>query len=116
MKHFSRDVDGIERCHRLGRKQQSKSRPVILKILDYREIVSILKSVHELKGTDITLSEDFSKKLREIRQELWKSAAEEKANGAKVKLIYDNLSINNTWFSWDAERNSRFQISKVRTG
>lgn len=95
VKHFGREVVGIERCHRIGKKETCRSRPVTLKILDYREKMAILKSAHKLKGTHIPLSEDFSKRLRDIRQKLWKSAAGEKANGAKVKLVYDKLSINN---------------------
>lgn len=97
------------------KKEAGRSRPVILKILDYREKMAILKSAHKLKGTHISLSEDFSKRLRDIRQKLWKSAAGEKANGAKVKLVYDKLSINNILFGWDEGKNVRFQITKART-
>lgn len=34
-------TSGIERCHRLGRKAVNKSRPVIIKFLDYREKTSV---------------------------------------------------------------------------
>nr|XP_054917163.1 uncharacterized protein LOC129380383 [Dermacentor andersoni] len=104
-------VSGIERCHRIGRKFKYKKRPVILKFLDYREKASALKSAHKLKGSEISISEDFSTRTREIRKHLWKSAAQEKANGAKVKLMHNKLSVDNVMYGWDEVKGARYKLS-----
>lgn len=105
-------VSGIERMHRLGRKSENKSRPVIIKFIDHREKTSILSAAYELKGTSKSIAEDFSKRVREQRKQLWESAKAEKDNGAKVKLIYDKLSVDSVIFAWDEVKGSRFKLGK----
>lgn len=105
-------VSGIERCHRLGRKTSEKPRPVILKFVDYREKIAVLKASYKLKDTNFSLSDDFSKRIREIRKQLWRSAAQEKEEGAKVKLLYDKLSIDGVLFGWNEEKATRFRLNK----
>lgn len=73
----------------LGRKFEDKPSPVIMKFLDYREKTSVLKNALKLKGTTMSMSEEFSNRVREIRKHLWKSAAGEKENGAKGKLLHE---------------------------
>lgn len=105
-------VNGIERCHRLGRKTSEKPRPVILKFVDYREKIAVLKASPQLKDTDFSLSDDFSKRIREIRKQLWRSAAQEKEKGAKVKLLFDKLSVDGVLFGWNEEKATRFRLNK----
>lgn len=82
-----------------------------MQFMDYREKVSVLMTAHKLKDTPFSLSEDFSFRVREIRRKLWKSAVKDKEDGAKVKLVYDKLSINSVLFGWDELNNSRFRIT-----
>lgn len=103
-------VSSIERCHRLGKKNE-KARPVIIKLLDYRDKVEILKSCPKLKGTPFSVSEDFSKKVREIRKKLWQSSAEEREAGSKVKMIFDKLSIDKKIYRWDEKKGKRYKVS-----
>lgn len=49
-----------ERIHRIGRIQQGKTRPVIIKLVDYHEKTELLKNAFQLKDTDVSISEDFS--------------------------------------------------------
>lgn len=63
-------ICGVERCHRLGAKSINKIRPVILKLIDYREKVLILKNCSKLKGSDQYVTQDFSPKVRAIRKKL----------------------------------------------
>lgn len=37
-------ITGVECCHRIGRKVADKTWPVILKLIDYREKLSVLKN------------------------------------------------------------------------
>ncbi|XP_077498037.1 uncharacterized protein LOC144108745 [Amblyomma americanum] len=105
-------VGGVERCHRMGKKEASKVRPVILKLLDFREKMSILQSCHKLKDSGISIAEDYSKRVREIRKQLWKSCKEERDEGAKAKLLFDKLSVDNVLFGWDEAKGSRFRLRK----
>ncbi|XP_037278177.2 uncharacterized protein LOC119171476 [Rhipicephalus microplus] len=101
----------IERIHRLGKKIPGRSRPVILKVGDFRDKTKILKNCRNLKGTQFSISEDYSKRVVEIRKQLWISSADERAKGAKVKLIIDKLKVNNVLYGWNEVTNERFRYA-----
>ncbi|XP_064470754.1 uncharacterized protein LOC135385393 [Ornithodoros turicata] len=100
-------VSTIERAHRIGAKKPEHNRPVILRLYDYNEKVSILKNSRKLKGTSITVSEDFSFAVRQVRKKLWDSAGDSRLKGEKVRLVYDKLRINNCVYKWDERSQSR---------
>lgn len=79
-------LNSIERIHRLWKKTPGKDRPVIMKLTDFRDKMKILQNCHKLKNTKISISEDYSKRVTEIRKKLWKSSDEERRNGMKVNL------------------------------
>lgn len=56
----------IESIHRIGRPAANKCRPVILKLVDGRDKARILKNCSNLKGTDYSISEDFSPRVQAI--------------------------------------------------
>ncbi|XP_077511941.1 uncharacterized protein LOC144122734 [Amblyomma americanum] len=97
------DAVAIERIHRLGQPAGNKIRPVIMKLLDYREKESILKRGFKLKNSDLSIGEDFSRKIRDIRKKLWDSAKPNRDNGDKVSLSFNKLYINGQAFVWDSE-------------
>lgn len=100
----------IERIHRLGRASDKKNRPVILKLLDSRDKAKVFKNCYKLKGTDISISEDFSPRVRDIRKKLWNSARANKDAGDKVTLSYDKLIINKETYIWNDEKNDKVPI------
>lgn len=102
--------DAIERCHRLGIPAEGKIRPVIFKLIDFRDKILILKNVSKLKGTRIFVNEDFSPRIRGIRKQLWLSTAEFRRNGAKVRLRYDHALVNNDRYSWDSTNNMLIKV------
>ncbi|XP_065286334.1 uncharacterized protein [Dermacentor albipictus] len=95
----------IERIHRLGRPAAKKTRPVILKLLDYRDKTQILSNCYKLKGSSFSIGEDFSWRVRNIRKKLWNYAKARKESGDKVSLSYDKLRINDDLYRWDDETN-----------
>lgn len=106
------EISSIERCHRLG-KPRDDSRPVIIKLQDYRDKELIFSACKKLKGTGLSVTHDFSKNVREIRKKLWQSSADERDAGAKVKLIFDKLSVDGTKFAWDDVKNRRYKVNKT---
>ncbi|XP_040359711.2 uncharacterized protein LOC121047998, partial [Ixodes scapularis] len=100
-------VDSIERIHRLGRQIPGRIRPVIVKFADFRDKMKILNNCSKLKGTQISINEDFSKRVVEIRKHLWNSTADERKEGAKARLVFDKVKINNVLYAWDEVRNER---------
>lgn len=71
-----------------------------------------MKACPKLKGSEYSVSEDYSKRIRDVRKKLWQSASQEKNNGDKVKLVFDKLSINGDMFGWDNAKNKRYKIPK----
>lgn len=101
----------MERVHRLGRKSDGKQRPVIVKFYNYNEKMSILHAAYKLKGTGISVGEDFSVRVRQARRNLWNSCASEREKGIKVKLQHDRLVMGNDSYTWDEQ-----SCKRVRTG
>ncbi|CAG4930685.1 unnamed protein product [Colias eurytheme] len=63
-KHFklpNLSEESISRCHRLGRMQESKPRPIVLKLNDVKLRDKVWLNKVCLKGTGITLSEFLTK-------------------------------------------------------
>lgn len=108
-------MSGVERIHRLDRAKQGdepKSRPVILKLVDYRDKSNILKNCSKLKGSSISVSEDFSQPVREIQRKLWAHTKENRDRKKKVYLVYDKVKVEGRLFSWDESCNKMVAILK----
>ncbi|XP_070390823.1 uncharacterized protein [Dermacentor albipictus] len=106
---------GIERIHRLGKKKQtdtSRPRPVILKLLDCRDKVSILKHCTKLKGSGFYISKDFSRSTREIRKKLWDRTKEYRRRQERVSLVYDKVRVNGQLFAWDSDHEDLVAVQK----
>lgn len=108
-----------ERSHRLGRTRPGRSRPVILKLLDFNDKLLLLKNAYKLKNSDIKLPEDFSLKVRAVRKKLWDASAEHRNIGSVVKMRFDHLFIDNVQHNWDGPSNrliiARGSDSNART-
>lgn len=95
----------IELFRRLGKAATNKVRPVILKLLDFRDRNKILQNCSKLKGSSFAIGEDFSPRVRNYRRNLWKAAKIKKTSGDEVSLVYDKLKINNDLFCSDEDTN-----------
>lgn len=102
----------IERVHRIGKAEPNKIRPVIFKLLDSRDKYTILKRGYKLKDTQLSIAEDFSKRVRDIRRKLWNSAKVNRQNNEKVSLVFDKLYINNRPYVWSNEQDDKVPLEK----
>lgn len=105
------EVTSVERIHRIGKYKKDQHRPVIVRFYDFAEKANILSCCNTLKGTDIVISEDFSERMRDIRAQLWHSAADERANGVKVSRLYAKIKIDEKIFAWDSVNNRRIEVT-----
>lgn len=101
----------IERIHRLGKPKSNKCRPIILRLADHRDKITVLQNCYKLKGSNYSVGEDFSARIRNIRKNLWNYGKSRKEAGEKVTLSYDKLRINGELFSWDEEKNEAVPVS-----
>jgi len=85
----------IERAHRNGRFQDGgRPRPIVAKLLRFKDKDTIIKRAKYLKGSTIYMNEDFSEKVRQKRKELIPEmkAARERGNIAYLK--FDKLIVH----------------------
>lgn len=82
----------IERAHRNHQHGSGrKPRTITMRLLNYKDKEVILKNCWKLKGTDIFISEDYSKATVEIRKKLLQEVKERKENGERVAVRYDKI-------------------------
>ena len=92
--NISTDEYTIERAHRVGRKVDGKSRPIVAKFNNYKIKEQVLKNKKSLAGTNIYVREDFSEKVLAKRKDLLPKMYEERKKGNVAYLRYDKLVVH----------------------
>ena len=94
----------IERAQRVGPRHAGKTRPILVFFLQERQRHAVLEKAREkLKGTDIRVGEDFSKRIRDIRHKLYPMMKKARDEGKQASLRYDKLYIDNTVYALKAD-------------
>ena len=78
--HIDDDIE-MDRIHRTGAKRENHPRTVIFRVLRYKDKMKILKEGRKLKGTNIWINEDYSRKTVEMRKVLLQQIKTRAANG-----------------------------------
>lgn len=94
-------------CTDLDRRGASDLDHVILNLDSHREKELIFQNARKLKGTNISIGEDFSRRVQNIRKDLLESVRGNKQNGDKVVLSFDKLKIKDEIYAWDTEKKNR---------
>lgn len=108
-------ISGVERIYRLGRQKQGgdhKPRPVIMKLLYFRDKESIMKCCPKLKGSAFSVSENFSRAVRDVRKKLWLQTKENRDRHEQVRLVYDKVNVDGRVYRWDESRNDLLELTK----
>lgn len=79
------DIKSTKQLHRIGKRAGSRPRQVIVPVNDFNEKTTVLKNCYKLKGTQLSISEDF---IQAIQSDLWKSALANRENSNKVTLFF----------------------------
>lgn len=103
----------IARAHRLGRFSNERTRPIIVKFFNEKEIDTILSNGHKLKDTEFGISRDYSEAVREKRRKLWQFSKTIKKEKDRVNLVFNKLKINKDVYIWDTEVNCAKLVSPV---
>lgn len=93
----------FERVHRLGRFSPDKCRPIIAKFVLFKDKQIVQALSRKLKGTDYSISQDFSVATREARKKLIEFA---KPSKQTFKLRVDRLEMNGKTYVYDSSTKS----------
>ncbi|KAH8034761.1 hypothetical protein HPB51_002175 [Rhipicephalus microplus] len=84
----------IERAHRVGQRKPDRTRPVVVKFLNFKDKSNILKNAFKLKDLAtprVWIEEDFSPRVQLIRKTLRDFARAKRQKNEKYKLQFDKL-------------------------
>lgn len=96
----------VERLHRLGKLRAERPRPVIIRFMNFGDKIAILKNMRTLNDSTLSVTEDFSIKVRAIRKKLWEASADFRSNGCSVKMRFDHLFVDDVRYNWDDATNA----------
>jgi hypothetical protein len=90
----------IERAQRLGQRTHNKTRPILVRFMHEKQRNTVMeKARKKLRNTDIRVGEDFSKRVREVRQKLYPKMMDARAEGRRANIRYDKLHIGDTVYA-----------------
>ncbi|XP_077483861.1 uncharacterized protein LOC144093959 [Amblyomma americanum] len=95
--------DDILRAQRLGPFVADRCRLIVVKFAPSKVRDNILSQRSKLKGTGVSLQEDFCKAVRQARKKLFDFG---KASGQPFNLLYNKLYINRKCYVYCAETDS----------
>lgn len=98
----------FERIHRLGQKRQDFHRPIIIKLLDFRDKMAIFRNAPKLKNLNIKvwIENDYSPKIRLARGKLWEYGSTFRADRMRTRLVHDKLYVGDKVFVYDVQSES----------
>lgn len=82
----------IERAHRVG--TSGENRPIVCKFLAYKTKEIVLRESKHLRGTGISIREDYSDKVRRERQFLTRHMMSARKQGCHAYIRFDKLFVN----------------------
>lgn len=100
--------EDIKRAHRLGRFQDGKHRPIIVKLARLKVKSSLLSAGSKLKGSSISILEDFSSCVRLARK---KYVYAKQSNASSFKIRFDKLQMDEKQFCYDVQSDSVLEVT-----
>ena len=112
----------LERAHRLGRFDRTKTRPIIVAFRDFCDVEDIIASASNLRGSNLGICRDYPKEISLARQALWGKFRElREANRNKkvaieypARLTVDNMVVEDMFPDWfSVLRGSRVDLMNM---
>ena len=85
-------------------------RPIVAKFTSRDKKDEMMKEKKYLRGTDIYVLEDFSKRVIDERKALFEEARRKRANGESAFVRFNRLYTNKAMFKWDAREKLLVQM------
>ena len=85
----------MERMHHVGEKLKDKERAIVVQFSFYKDQINIIRNCKTLKGTKISIFEDFSPETVQIHKEKWKEVLV--ANRKQSKISYLHIEVLFAW-------------------
>lgn len=94
----------IERAHRLG--SRAGQRPIIVKFAHFGVRERVISARVSLKGSNIFIGEDYSRRVREEREVLISEMKAARERGCTATVTFNKLKVDGKIFkySWDEDR------------
>lgn len=86
---------------RIGRIFQDRKtpRPIIIEFASWNKKMEVLKAAKKLKGSDIWISEDYTKQVQQQRKILIGHMKEARSKGYRANISYNKLIINGEYYN-----------------
>lgn len=102
----------VERAHRMG--GQFGKRPIIVKFMHFGVKEKVLFARKNLKGTNIFINEDFSKKIRQERAVLTAEMKSLRERGETATVTFDKLKVNGKIYKYSWEEDKIVELPQRR--
>ena len=79
----------LERAHRLGRFDSSKTRPIIVAFCDFCDTLEILNAASSLKDTRYSVCRDYPSEISKAHQSLWRQFKETRESNPNRKVTLE---------------------------
>lgn len=93
------EVNDVDILHRIGKVQDNKTRPVLLKVSKYITKSNILKNVSSLKGSSIAIANDLTTGQQQDQKILYKHYKEAKQKNLNPKIRGNKLVVNGVYYT-----------------
>ena len=107
---------GIKRAHRIGKKQQGKTRLIIVKFSTYKTKNTILNLKHKLKGSHYRISERFSEAIMQERRKFQPLIESTIQNKQRFSLKYNKLVIEGVTYFYEESSDTVKPLNPTPTG
>lgn len=82
-------------------KKFESGRLVVARFKDRFEKLEMMRKKKELKGTDIWIKDDLTKREKEVQKWLWEVAENEKKLGRRAEVRYMRINFGDGWWRWN---------------
>ncbi|XP_062609263.1 protein unc-13 homolog C-like [Saccostrea cucullata] len=106
----------IERAHRIGRRNNVKPRPIVAKFNRFPQRELIRKNAFKLKGTHLSIGEQFPKEIQERRKGLYPIYKKAKEDEKKASLVKDKLYIDGELYIDAGSETPEYEYPKSEGG
>lgn len=111
--HLGVQAGDIERAHRLGQRRANVDRPIIVKFLNFKSKMDVLRHAPKLKKLEnpkVWLDEDFSPKVQLARKKLRDFAKATRNDNESYSLRFNLLYIRKNIYRYDSSTDSIIQL------